>query len=78
MVSQSAGALSVPTFAEGGTIAPAALAFVGEHGPNARMIRAGGEPIMVTPNDVTTGGKGGNTHVSMPITVDARRAARRG
>src|SRR5258708_5478922 len=72
MVSQSAGALSVPTFAEGGTIAPGALAYIGEHGPNARMIRAGGEPIMVTPNDVTTGG--GNVHVSMPITVDARGA----
>jgi hypothetical protein len=56
--------------AEGGTIAPGGLAYVGEHGPNPRMIRAGGEPIVVTPSELVSGGKGGSdAHVTMNVTV---------
>jgi len=46
--------------AEGGVIPAGGLAYVGEHGPNPRLLRAGGEPIMVTPNDVSGSSGGGN------------------
>lgn len=44
----------VAFFADGGVIEPYSMAYVGEHGPNPKMIQAGAEPIMVTPGDVPT------------------------
>lgn len=61
--------------AGGGTIPPGGVAYVGEHGPNPRMIRAGNKPIMVTPDDLSrSGNAGGAISLSMPIAVDARGA----
>lgn len=42
----------VQRMATGGVIPPGGLAYVGEHGPNPRFIRAGSAPITVTPADV--------------------------
>lgn len=44
---------NIPQLADGGVIPPGMVAYVGEHGPNPRLLRAGNEPVMVTPNDVS-------------------------
>ena len=41
----------ITRYASGGTIPPYGLGYVGEHGPNPRMVRAGHEPIMITPGE---------------------------
>jgi hypothetical protein len=69
-----AGSTPIPTFAEGGTIGAGGLAYVGEHGPNPRLLRAGSEPIMVTPGDVAPRSSSGGASVHMPISIDARGA----
>lgn len=71
-----AGNVPVPTFmAEGGTIPPGGLAYVGEHGPNARMIRAGAEPVTVTPADLASPARGGDVLMSFSLgNIDARGA----
>lgn len=63
-----AGSLPVPTFADGGVIPAGGLALVSEHGPGGgRFVRAGNEPIMVTPNNVG----GGNANVQVNIINNA-------
>lgn len=68
--------LSLPKMADGGVIPPGGLALVSEHSPGGgRIIRAGNEPITVTPNNVTQSG-GGNTSIvinnNTPSQVQAR------
>lgn len=75
----SHGDIPVPTFmAGGGNLQPGDSAYVGEHGPNPRLIKnVGNRPIMVTPNDVSqpSAGAGGNVSVSLHVgDIDARGA----
>jgi hypothetical protein len=52
-----AGATPVPTFAEGGVIPAGGLALVSEHSAGGgKFMRAGDEPITVTPGNVSSGG----------------------
>lgn len=51
-----AGAMAVPTFAGGGTIPAGGLALVSEH-KRPRFLRAGSEPITVTPGEPGGGGQ---------------------
>lgn len=45
------GRANLPAYYElGGVIPPGSLGYVGEHGPNPRLIQAGSRPIVVTPD----------------------------
>jgi hypothetical protein len=79
MTTGIAGSLPVPTFAEGGTIPAGGLAYVGEHGPNPRLIQAGAKPIMVTPNNIGNSGNGTivgpTTHIVIQGSADESTVA---
>jgi hypothetical protein len=79
MTTGIAGSMAVPTFAEGGTIPAGGLAYVGEHGPNPRLIQAGSQPIMVTPNNVGNSGSGTivgpTTHIVIQGSADESTVA---
>lgn len=80
--------LAPPGLADGGVIPPGGLALVSEHSPGGgRFVRAGSEPIMVTPNNIApavgaSGGIGGPLFVSVtdaragePTSANATRTA---
>lgn len=69
----SAGS-TIGAFAEGGEIPAGGLGLVGEHGPNPRLIRAGAEPIMVTPNEIKGAGGGNSVTVSPTYHINASGA----
>jgi hypothetical protein len=72
----SYGGVPVPTFAGGGVIQPGGLALVSEHSAGGgRFIRAGREPITVTPYDV--GGGGGSVTVHAGTTINIEGSADR-
>lgn len=50
------GPTLIPKMASGGVIPAGGIAYVGEHGPNPRLIRAGSEPVTVTPGSIRGGG----------------------
>jgi len=60
--------------AEGGILAPGGLALIGEHGPHPAFIRAGSEPIMISPDDprldyTLTGRRRGDADGERPIQI---------
>ena len=62
-----------PQLADGGVIPAGGLALVSEHSPGGgRFVRAGTEPIMVTPNDIAPRGGGGG--VTVNLMEDSSRA----
>jgi hypothetical protein len=73
------GAGGIGSMAEGGTIPAGGLAYVGEHGPNPRLIQAGSQPIMVTPNNVGNSGAGTivgpTTHIVIQGSADESTVA---
>ena len=63
-----------PQLAGGGVIPPGGVALVSEHSPGGgRFVRAGSEPIMVTPNDIAPRGGGGGG-VTVNLIEDSSRA----
>lgn len=64
-----------PQLADGGVIPPGGLALVSEHSPGGgRFVRAGSEPVMVTPNDVAARKGGGSVTVAPSYNIDATGA----
>ncbi|WFU23143.1 hypothetical protein QA649_34445 [Bradyrhizobium sp. CB1717] len=63
------GGLSFPMFADGTDSAPGGWSIVGEKGPELKYIEKGAK---ILPNGVMP--DTGSTHVSVPITIDARGA----
>lgn len=60
--------------AGGGYVPPGGLSYVGEHGPNPRLIRAGSQGIFVTPNEPMGGGSGGGFNNFTKIELNAQGA----
>lgn len=65
----------VPAMADGGVIPPNGLALVSKHGPGGgRLIRAGNEPITVTPNDIRPASGAGSFTFAPVYSIDATGA----
>lgn len=63
-------ALAIPKMADGGVIPPGGLALVSEHSPGGgRLVRAGNEPIMVTPNNIQPSRSSGSNSFNVTISM---------
>lgn len=65
---------NIPGYADGGVIEPYSLAYVGEHSSDPKLIRAGAEPIVVTPNvpSTSSAAKGLGTVINQTFNFTAR------